>query len=104
MGELEELQAWYLAQCDGDWEHQYGVKIDTLDNPGWRVSIDLVETRLEATTFEDVVDKYEHDMEWMRCWRDHSKFEIACGPSRLADGLRVFLDWAASLPSPSQVR
>ncbi|WP_327048834.1 immunity 53 family protein [Microbispora sp. NBC_01189] len=22
------LQRWYAAQCDGEWEHAYGVKID----------------------------------------------------------------------------
>ena len=26
------LQNWNQNHCDGDWEHLYGVKIDTLDN------------------------------------------------------------------------
>lgn len=38
------LQQWYAAQTDGDWEHTYGILIKTLDNPGWRVEIDLTET------------------------------------------------------------
>jgi len=25
------LQDWYLAQCNGDWEHEFGIKIDTLE-------------------------------------------------------------------------
>jgi len=37
---LTELQAWYVVQCDGDWEHTYGVKIETLDNPGWMLRVD----------------------------------------------------------------
>ncbi|MFE2849501.1 Imm53 family immunity protein, partial [Streptomyces scopuliridis] len=32
---LDWLQNWYTQQCDGDWEHEWGVKIATLDNPGW---------------------------------------------------------------------
>ena len=28
MGTLEWLQKWYLEQCDGDWEHGYGVMGD----------------------------------------------------------------------------
>ncbi|GHB54781.1 hypothetical protein GCM10010331_48120 [Streptomyces xanthochromogenes] len=32
---LDRLQSWYSAQCNGDWEHEWGIKIDTLDNPGW---------------------------------------------------------------------
>jgi hypothetical protein len=35
------LQGWYAAQCDGDWEHERGVKIETLDNPEWAIRIDL---------------------------------------------------------------
>ena len=31
---------WYLSQCNGDWEHAYGVKIDTLDNPGWTLEVE----------------------------------------------------------------
>lgn len=37
---------WYVRECDDDWEHSYGVKIDTLDNPGWTIAIDLRETSL----------------------------------------------------------
>ena len=29
------LLSWYHSQCDGDWEHGNGVKIGTIDNPGW---------------------------------------------------------------------
>jgi Immunity protein 53 len=37
---FDRLQVWYLAQCDGDWEHRHGVTIGTLDNPGWSLRID----------------------------------------------------------------
>jgi len=47
MNALSELQKWYFAQCDGDWEHSYGVRIDTVDNPGWTLEIDLVGTNLD---------------------------------------------------------
>jgi hypothetical protein len=43
---LIELRAWYLAQCDDEWEHAYGINIETLDNPGWSIRIDLVDTPL----------------------------------------------------------
>ena len=38
--ELMWIEKWYESNCDGDWEHSYGVKIETLDNPGWSVKID----------------------------------------------------------------
>jgi ribosomal protein L37E len=34
---LSKLSDWYAAQCDGDWEHEFGIHIGTLDNPGWSV-------------------------------------------------------------------
>ena len=46
MNALQRLQDWYSAQCNGDWEHQQGVRIESLDNPGWALDIDLADTAL----------------------------------------------------------
>ena len=51
---LTWLQAWYATQCDGDWEHDYGVSIQTLDNPGWHLSVDLTETALAKAQFDPI--------------------------------------------------
>jgi hypothetical protein len=45
---LGRLQEWYVAQCDGNWEHSFGVTIGTLDNSGWQVRLDLQEHRPQA--------------------------------------------------------
>ena len=29
MDPLKRLQDWYISQCDGDWEHTYGISIAT---------------------------------------------------------------------------
>jgi hypothetical protein len=34
---IERIQKWYLEQCNGDWEHSYGIEITTMDNPGWYI-------------------------------------------------------------------
>jgi hypothetical protein len=39
MDNFNKSQHWYLEQCNDLWEHSYGVKIDTLDNPGWLLVI-----------------------------------------------------------------
>ena len=49
---LQSLQDWYLAQCNGDWEHTYGVSIGTLDNPGWTLD---VEQLLAEILFESLI-------------------------------------------------
>ena len=43
---IDWLQVWYAERCDGDWEHEYGVSIENIDNPGWSVKIDLACTIL----------------------------------------------------------
>ena len=52
MDTLAWIENWYQSQCHGDWEHDYGIKIETLDNPGWRVVIDLAGTELEQLEVE----------------------------------------------------
>ncbi|MDJ0951259.1 MAG: immunity 53 family protein [Alphaproteobacteria bacterium] len=92
--ELTWLQRWYEDQCDGDWEHSFGVKIETLDNPGWSVDVDLTETDLEGVPFETIkIDRTEHD--WIYCDLREGKFFAACGPQNLAEILRIFREWAA---------
>ena len=54
MSSLTRLQKWYHSMCDGDWEHCYGVKIDTSDNPGWIVEIDIIDTPLENKPFNPI--------------------------------------------------
>ncbi|MBN6041230.1 Imm53 family immunity protein [Amycolatopsis sp. 195334CR] len=28
------LERWFAGQCDDDWEHRYGITLETRDNPG----------------------------------------------------------------------
>jgi len=43
---LNWIGNWYKNNCDGDWEHSYGITIETTDNPGWHITIDLINTNL----------------------------------------------------------
>ena len=78
------LQSWYIAQCDGEWEHEFGVKIDTLDNPGWMMQVDLKRTGEEGRGFEEVeIERSESD--WLHCRVASNKFEGFGGPSNLEE-------------------
>ena len=85
---LAWLMQWYLAECNSDWEHSYGVKIDTLDNPGWTLKIDLRETELHGRRFVKATHGEPADdlEEWQRLgswWVADVKgdvFETSCGP------------------------
>jgi hypothetical protein len=98
---FEKLQAWYVLQCNGAWEHEYGISIDTMDNPGWSVSIDLTDTSLEKKVFKEVrytsdsqTDWYASDLDWYRCEVKDGKFLGFCGPKHLAALISTFVNWA----------
>ena len=53
MESINQLMNWYASNCDDDWEHIFGIKIQTIDNPGWSFKADIVDTEVEGkTTFE----------------------------------------------------
>ena len=90
---LDRLSKWYLSNCVDDWHEDKGVKIDTLDNPGWSITIDLLSTYVESKAFDNlIVDRSDND--WYRIWRTDVTFEIACGPLNLREAVDIFLDWA----------
>lgn len=66
MNNLEWLGEWYQRNCDGGWEHSYGIKIETLDNPGWHVSIDLKETDYYNLQI-DKLNQDNGDNDWITC-------------------------------------
>ncbi len=91
---LQRLTDWYSRHCDGEWEHGYGFKIATLDNPGVAVDIYLRETSLESVPFEEKKEDYETSDRWMICRRSAEWFEGRGAPGRLEDIIEEFLRWA----------
>lgn len=96
MDELRRLQDWYQAECNGDWEHTYGISLETIDNPGWRLSIDIVETALKDKPFADVTFQGEAEDDWYRCRTTAAAFEGVCGPAHLSTIIEIFNNWAKS--------
>jgi hypothetical protein len=99
---IDRVQNWYLSNCDGDWEHEFGIRIDSLDNPGWWVKIDLRGTGLEHAQFSErsygVVGEAGIDgNEWLVCKVVDGLFDGAGGPTKLGEILLVFLSWAEEL-------
>ena len=92
MNVLQELESWYQSQCNDEWEHGYGIQIDTLDNPGWTVRVDLKGTSVADRMFTEINDLH-HDDEWIKCWVENKQFRAVGGPKQLERILRVFLDW-----------
>ncbi|MBK9940716.1 MAG: immunity 53 family protein [Kouleothrix sp.] len=93
MHTLTRLQKWYESYCDGDWEHGFGIRITTLDNPGWSMTINLEGTDLENQPFSPIED-IEPERDWIRCWVTENTFHGVGGPQKLEAMIELFLDWA----------
>ena len=46
---------WYEAQCDGEWEHMFGITICSDENASWHVDIDLNETNWEFSDLQPIL-------------------------------------------------
>jgi hypothetical protein len=92
---LDELRNWYEAQCDGGWEHTFGIHIETLDNPGWCVKIDVRDTILEGLPFTEIRSgDSAKDASWIDCKVEGLQFHGAGDSSRLEEIVVHFLRWA----------
>ena len=101
MNELEEIQRWYNSQCNADWEHRFGVSIETLDNPGWSVKIDLEDTDLDGIDYKaysyGVGNKAENSGdEWLITKIENRQFVGYGGPFKLKEILGLFIKWVQS--------
>jgi hypothetical protein len=98
---VTRLQAWYAQHCDGVWEEDHGVSIETTDNPGWWVKVDLQGTGLRRTEFVEVkrgnFSGLGPEPPWMHCYvDDNDVFNGGGDPTTLHDILETFLRWAES--------
>ena len=89
---VSTLERWYVSQCNGEWEHGYGVRISTLDNPGWAVRIGLHDTKKQDASFDHIkIDRTEND--WIHYWAEKREFQIRCGPLNLSEAIEIFAAW-----------
>jgi Immunity protein 53 len=89
---LHWVQRYFQICCNEDWEHGPGIRIATLDNPGWRVKIYLRDTPLEGIPFERK-EVATTDDDWYQCWRDDDDFNGVGGVTNLVSVLSVFRAW-----------
>jgi hypothetical protein len=94
------FERWYQEQCDDEWEHHYGVTIETLDNPGWLVKIDLQGIKPGVTSIGRVLvvvgepPSHENGNQggtiWMTCEISSGKFVGSGDPTQLRAILAQF--------------
>jgi hypothetical protein len=96
VADLSFLADWYVSHCDGDWEHGQGIRLTTLDNPGWHLTVNVEDTELAGVVRPWYrVERTEHD--WLHHSCDGQQFVAACGPRNLGEALAAFEALARSV-------
>lgn len=94
------LESWYTTECNGDWEHTYGITIETLDNPGWLLKVDLNETTWSELRLPIEIDQRSED-DWIQTEVKDSKFLGCGGPGNLNELIARFLELVNNIESLS---
>ena len=97
MQPVEFLQAWYQAHSNGHWEQSHGITIESLDSPGWLVTIDLEGTPLENHEMA-TVERSVSNRDWMVCEVTRKRFRGQGDPEKLGSIVQVFQAWAETAP------
>lgn len=99
MSILEQFQNWYKLQCDGVWEHSHGISIESCDNPGWWVKINIAGTSLQNFVFTEISEgvdekRFAIGYKWLSCHIENDIWHGAGDESKLERILEIFLTWA----------
>lgn len=85
-----------LLELLSEWYRDYGIKVETLDNPGWIVKTYLDATALGYKPFEIV--QFDHGTDdWMHVSKRDAKFKGAGDPSKLHVIFEHFLRFAGKI-------
>ncbi|MBO0930655.1 immunity 53 family protein [Fibrella aquatilis] len=85
---LQWISDWFKVNCDGDWEHENQIMIQTISNPGWLLTVDLSDTTLENIEREETFDNSETD--WYFYTISEKKFTGSGDLSKLPSLLYAF--------------
>jgi hypothetical protein len=92
MDNLEWLEDWYQRQCNGDWEHRHGMQLQTLENPGWHLTINLSGTSA-ANALPQRLSLDTPCGDWIVCSIGDERFDGLGDPRKLEQIIGVFRQW-----------
>ncbi len=86
---VNKIQQWYKSNCDGDWEHTYGIDIMFVDSKSWKISIDLAQTVYEDLSLPTRIEN-RSTYDWFEYQVSNATFTANCGCLSLAETLNAF--------------
>jgi hypothetical protein len=95
MDQLPRLQRWLLENC-GDDPPEGLISIESTDDPGWSVLVDLSHTPLAERPFDPVEEDEDPaaGLRWISCSVYDGMWSGVCDAGQLPRVLDIFLDWA----------
>ncbi len=86
-----ELENWLMKNCNGDWEHQGGITIESTDNPGWHIKVDFDKLDFPSAGKLEKYGFTRTDSDYVTIARDIESrtISIACGVMNLSDALGI---------------
>jgi hypothetical protein len=82
------LQNWYASQCNGTWEHSFGVEISNIDNPGWKIKITGTSAK-KIINFSSERDEFD----WIVVKGGETEFSGYGGLKNLQELFTLAVDW-----------
>lgn len=88
---ISKLEKWFKKKCNGDWEHQGGILIESTDNPGWYIKVDfdnldcpnakaLEKSSIRRTDSDFITFKYDEP---------NNSLGVTCGVANLTEALEL---------------
>lgn len=84
------LIRWYSNQCNGIWELENQIKIDTLDNPGWTIEIGLKSTQLEQSEIKSRSIRNEDETNWFVYLIEKATYDASGDTFKLPTLVEIF--------------
>lgn len=92
MDNLVWLDQFFAGLCDGEWESEYGLTIESVNNPGWMVRVDLDGTGLNPATFRAVTEQRD-ERNWVECKVQDGVWLGGGGLGNLDELVGIFRAW-----------
>jgi hypothetical protein len=89
---LEWLDDWYQSQCNGDWEHRRGIRLQAIDTTGWTLTIDLAGTSAANASPQRLALDTTCG-EWIDCTMSGNRFEGSGDTRKVEQIIGVFRQW-----------
>ncbi|KAA5535568.1 immunity 53 family protein [Paenimyroides baculatum] len=86
---IKWIENWFMSNCDGEWEHENIIKIESTSNPGWNIEITLSDTSLEGVNVDYFLNEISDD-NWYGYKVSNNKFTGVGDSSKLIFLLELF--------------